>query len=115
MEEHMKKQMKKPNNYIYIYMISPVVNCHRTYEETDFEDEKPQHIEVMFLPLIFLDKMKVVPSNNNGPYHLGTVASASNDTPSDRNITGERALLVYICPCKKGMHPPTSFFKCNFE
>lgn len=53
------------------------------------------------MPLIFLDKVKVVPSNNDGPHHLGTVASASKDSSSDRNIASERALLVYICSCKQ--------------
>jgi hypothetical protein len=55
------------------------------------------------MPLIFLDKVKVVPSNNDGPHHLGTVASARKNTTSDRNIASERALLVYICSCKQAM------------
>lgn len=67
----------------------------------------------MFLPLIFLDKVKVVPSNNYGPHHLGTLASSRNNTTSDRNIASEWALLVNICSCKQWR--ATSFFKCDFE
>jgi hypothetical protein len=68
------------------------------------------------MPLIFLDKVKVVPSNNDGPHHLGTVASASKNTSSDRNIASERALLVDICSCKR-VTPSVAkiFFKWDFE
>ena len=31
--------------------------------------------DVRIKPLILLDKVKIVPSDNNGPLHFGTVAS----------------------------------------
>jgi len=52
------------------------------------------------LPLVFLNKMKVVAANNNGPHHLGTVTSTRKDTTPDGNISSEWAFLINICPCK---------------
>lgn len=52
------------------------------------------------IPLVFLDPMQVVTSHNDGSHHLCTMASSSNDTPSDGYITSEGALLVNVCTCR---------------
>lgn len=49
------------------------------------------------LPLVFLDIVEVVPSNDNGPHHFCTMASASKDTASDRNSASKWAFLINIC------------------
>ena len=51
----------------------------------------------LLISLVFFDEMKVTPSNNNGPYHLGAVASACEDAAPDGNIASERAFLIDIC------------------
>ena len=35
------------------------------------------------MPLVFLDKVKVVPAHDDGPIHLGTMACAGHDTTPD--------------------------------
>lgn len=40
------------------------------------------------------DVMQVVPADDNGTSHLGRYNAAGQDTSTDRDITGERALLV---------------------
>ena len=40
--------------------------------------------------------MEVVPSDNDGPVHLGTVACSSNDSAPDGNSPSEWALLVNV-------------------
>lgn len=57
-------------------------------------------MDEQFLPLIFLNKMKVITTNNDGPDHLGTVASARNLTTPDGNISSKWAFLINVCPCK---------------
>lgn len=51
------------------------------------------------LPLVFLNKVEVVPANNNGSVHLGAVACSSNNSASDRNGSSEWAFLVNVGPC----------------
>jgi hypothetical protein len=53
------------------------------------------------LPLIFLNIVEVVPANNDGSVHLGTVACSSNNSASDRNCSSEWALLVNVGACIK--------------
>jgi hypothetical protein len=68
---------------------------------------------VVYLPLIFLDKMEVVPANNDSSVHLGTVACSSNDSASDRNSSSEWALLVNVCPWKELQLINCSILKTN--
>lgn len=49
--------------------------------------------------MILLNKVKIIPPNNNSPIHLSTVASSSYNTTPDGNIAGEGALLVNIGSC----------------
>ena len=51
------------------------------------------------IPLVLLDKMEIIPSNNNSPVHLSTVTCSSQDTATDGNIASEGALLVNIGSC----------------
>jgi hypothetical protein len=53
------------------------------------------------LPLVFLNKVEVVPANNDGPVHLSTVACSCNNSASDRNCSSEWALLVNVGACIK--------------
>lgn len=53
------------------------------------------------IPLVLLDKMKIVPSNNNSPVHLSTVASTRKDTTPDRNIASEGTFLINVGSCTK--------------
>lgn len=50
----------------------------------------------LLISLVFFDIMKVVPSDCDGPRHLGTMASTSKNATPDRNIASEGALLVDI-------------------
>lgn len=54
----------------------------------------------IFLPLVFLDEVKIIPPNNNGSVHFCTVASAGKDTASDRNSASKRAFLINISSCQ---------------
>lgn len=57
-------------------------------------------------PLIFLDIMKVVTSNNDSSHHLCTMASASKNPAPDRDITGKGTFLIYVGTYKtKGNNP----------
>ena len=53
-------------------------------------------VKVSVLPLVFLHKMEVVPTNDNGPHHLRTVAGTRKNTASNGDIAGEWALLVNV-------------------
>lgn len=50
-----------------------------------------------FVSLVFLDVVKVVPSDDNGPYHFCTMASTGKDTASNRNSASKWAFLINIC------------------
>ena len=43
-------------------------------------------------------QVKVVSSNNDGVGHFGGVHNPRQDTSTNRNVTGEGALLVDVCP-----------------
>jgi hypothetical protein len=48
--------------------------------------QQPKQLKPMkniSLPLIFFDKVKVIPANNDSPVHFSTMACASNDAASD--------------------------------
>ena len=56
-----------------------------------------RNVGVPFLvPLVLLDKMEIIPPNNNSPVHLSTVTCSSQDTATDGNIASEGALLVNV-------------------
>jgi hypothetical protein len=44
---------------------------------------------------VFRDEVEVFSADNKGAVHLGRNDSASQDTSTNGNETGERALLVY--------------------
>lgn len=50
----------------------------------------------LLISLVLLDKVQVVPADNDGPHHLGTVASASKNTTPDGYIASKWALLVNV-------------------
>lgn len=50
----------------------------------------------MNLPLVFLNKMKVVAANNDCPIHLGTMTSTSKNATSDGNIASKWAFLINV-------------------
>ena len=54
-----------------------------------------------YLPLVLLHKVEVVPADDDGPVHLGTVASSSNDSAPDGNSPSEWALLVNVGTWKR--------------
>jgi len=45
--------------------------------------------------------VEVVPANNDGSVHLGTMACSSNNPASDGNSSSEWALLVNVGPCTR--------------
>jgi hypothetical protein len=53
------------------------------------------------LPLVLLDKVKVIPTDNDGPVHLSTVACPSYDATSDRHSASEWAFLIDVGSCNK--------------
>lgn len=53
------------------------------------------------MPLVLLDKMKIISTNNNGPHHLRTMASASKDATPDGNIASKGAFLINVGSCIK--------------
>ena len=59
-----------------------------------------RHIKIS-LPLVLLDKVKIIPTNNDGPVHLSTVACSSNDATPDRHSASERAFLINVGSCNK--------------
>jgi len=50
----------------------------------------------LLIPLVLLDKVEVVPANDDGPVHLGTVACSGDDSAPDGNSSSEWALLVNV-------------------
>lgn len=56
-------------------------------------------------PLVLLDKVQVVPADNDGPHHLGTVASASkNTTLMDTLPVNGHFLSMYVPANKSNIH-----------
>ena len=53
------------------------------------------------LPLIFLDKVKIIPANNDGPVHLSTMACSSYDATPDGHSASEWAFLINVGSCNK--------------
>ena len=49
----------------------------------------------LLISVIFGDEVKVFATDDDGSVHLGRDNGACEDTPADRNLTGEGALLVY--------------------
>lgn len=45
--------------------------------------------------------MQVIPPDNDGPHHFGTMASPSKDTAPDRNVPSEWTFLIDICTYKE--------------
>jgi len=45
--------------------------------------------------------VEVVPANNDGSVHLGTMACSSNNPASDGNSSSEWELLVNVGPCTR--------------
>lgn len=79
--------------------------------------------QIDILPLVFFNEMKVIPSNNDGPHHLCTVASTSKYAASDRNSTSEWAFLINVSPCKcdtkvlfvKKSHPAINLNQASYD
>jgi len=51
------------------------------------------------LPLVLLDKVKIIPTNNDGPIHLSTVACSGDDATPDRHSASEWAFLINVGSC----------------
>ncbi len=47
-------------------------------------------------PVILLDVVQVVPPDDAGPVHLQLRNDSGQDAPADRDLAGERALLVDV-------------------
>lgn len=54
----------------------------------------------LVISLVLLNKMKVIAANNDGPHHLGAVASTRKDATPDGNISRERAFFINVCSWK---------------
>ena len=52
-------------------------------------------VEMGSVRTVLGDVVKVIPSDHDGTGHLGRNDTASEDTATDGDITGEWALLVY--------------------
>jgi hypothetical protein len=56
-----------------------------------------RHVLVTLLITTILgDEVQVILSYNDGTFHLGTNDQTLEDTPTDRNATGERTLLINV-------------------
>jgi hypothetical protein len=55
--------------------------------------------KAVLAPLVLLDEVEVVPSDNDSVPHLGGLDCASHDTTTDGHIASEGALLVHIGAC----------------
>lgn len=53
------------------------------------------------LPLVLLDKVQIIPTDNDGPVHLSTVACPSYDATPDRHSAGEWTFLINVGSCSK--------------
>jgi hypothetical protein len=51
------------------------------------------------IPLVFLDKVKIVPADDDSPVHFSTVACSSNDATSNRHSASEWAFLINVSSC----------------
>ena len=47
-------------------------------------------------PVVLLDVVEVVSSNNDGPFHLHALDNACQDSPTDAHIASERTLFIYV-------------------
>jgi len=54
-------------------------------------------------PVVLLDVMQVIASDNDGPSHFGIDDNALEDSSADGNITGEGALLVNVLSLDGGL------------
>jgi hypothetical protein len=62
-------------------LLIPIHECQYIgYDATTPKKIKPVKIS---LPLIFFNKVKVVPTNNDSPVHFSTMACSSNDAASN--------------------------------
>jgi hypothetical protein len=59
----------------------------------------------LLVPRVLGDEVKIFSADNEGTVHLGRNNGAGQDTATDRDETGERALLV----CKAILESPYSF------
>lgn len=50
----------------------------------------------LLIPLVLLDEVKIIPTNNDGPIHLSTVACSSDDATPDRHSAGEWTFLINV-------------------
>ena len=48
-------------------------------------------------PVVLLDVVEVVSSNDNGPLHLHALDNPCQDSTTDAHIASEWTLLVYVC------------------
>ena len=82
-------------------LVSEIITNVKSFDlKIIFFPKKTQLDEILFLPLVFLDIMKVIASNNDCSHHLGTMAGSSQYTASYRNITSKWTFLVNIGSCK---------------
>lgn len=51
------------------------------------------------LPLVLLDEVKIIPTNNDGPIHLSTVACSGDDATPDRHSASEWTFLINVGSC----------------
>lgn len=58
-------------------------------------------VAVVCTPCILLDEMHIIPADNDGLVHLGRLDCARQDTSTNGDVAGERALLVNVCACTK--------------
>ena len=51
-----------------------------------------------FIAFVFLDKVQIVTTNDDGTLHLRRVHNSAKDTPTDGDVPSEGALLIDVSP-----------------
>jgi hypothetical protein len=64
----------------------------------------------LYEPLVFLNKVEIVPSDNDCTVHLSTVACTSQDTTSNGHASSEGALLVNVSSYSKSTISLDSYY-----
>ena len=49
-------------------------------------------------PVVFLDIVEVITTDDQGPFHLQTMNNSSQDSSSNAHVTSEWAFLVNVSP-----------------
>ncbi len=70
-----------------------------------------------FIPVVFLDVMQIISSNNYCVVHFVGNTHSSEDPASDRNVSGKRTFLINIMAFDRlfrGFEPKSDIFVISY-